>query len=196
MTTDSIALGLLKCLRCGALVPAQEDEVAWVCAQCGQGLQLGPASLAPLSINWAAGRAGPDAARLRWAPFWAFVGAVTFNRRESYHGRRPPEKLWAAPVRFYVPAFTAPLRQMADLGADLTRRQIRPKAGPPQGLLSGCTLSLDDAAQAADFIVLTIEAAQSDKLKSVDFSLKLSQPELWMLPFAGEPQPQSLALLS
>jgi hypothetical protein len=193
MTTESIALGLLKCPRCGALVPAQEEEVAWVCAQCSQGLQLAPAGLAPLSVNWAAARPG---GQLRWAPFWVFVGAVTFNRRESYHGSRPPERLWATPVRFYVPAFAAPLRQMADLGADLTRRQVRLTAGPAQGALTGCTLGLDDAAQAADFIVLTIEAAQSDKLKSVDFALKLSQPELWLLPFAGEPQPQTLAVVA
>jgi hypothetical protein len=192
MTTASIELSLLKCLRCGALVPAQEDEVAWVCAQCGQGLQLAPAGLAPLSVNWAAGRAG--AARLRWEPFWVFVGAVAFSHRESYQGSRPPEKLWGAPVRFYIPAFTTALPQMQALGADLTRRQIRLTAGPAQGALAGCTLTLDDASQAADFIVLTIEAAQSDKLKSVDFSLELNQPELWMLPFAGEAQTENLAL--
>jgi hypothetical protein len=192
MTDTSLSLSLLKCLRCGVLVPAQEDEVAWVCAQCGQGLQLGPASLAALTVNWAAGRAGDS--RLRWAPFWVFVGVVTFSRRESYQGSRPPDRLWSGPVRFYVPAFNATLAQMQSLGADLTRRQVRLTAGPAQGNLAGCTLPPEDAHQAADFIVLTIEAAQSDKLKSVDFSLKLDPPELWMLPFAGEPQLSSLAL--
>jgi hypothetical protein len=192
MTAASIELNLLKCLRCGTLVPAQEDEVAWVCAQCGQGLQLTPTGLAPLNVSWAAGPAQP--AHLRWMPFWVFVGTVSFSRRESYSGSRPPEKLWDSPVHFYVPAFTAELQQMQALGADLTRRQVRLAPGPAQGALSGCTLALDDAYQAADFIVLTIEAAQSDKLKSVDFSLKTERPELWMLPFAGEPQTQNLAL--
>ena len=191
-TAASVELRLLKCLRCGALVPAQEEEVAWVCAQCGQGLQLAPEGVAPLTVKWAAGRAG--VASLHWAPFWIFVGTVTFSSRESYSGSRPPEKLWGSPVRFFVPAFAATLRQMQELGANLTRRQLQLAAGPAQGAVSGCTLSLDDARQAADFIVLTIEADQSDKLKYVGFSVKLAQAELWLLPFAGEPQPQNLAL--
>ena len=191
MTTASLTLQLLKCLRCGALVPAQEEEVAWVCAQCGQGLQLTPTGLAPLDIQWAAARAG---ATPRWAPFWVLAGAVTFARRESYQGRRAPDRLWDTPVRFYVPAFSAELRQMQALGAELTRRQAALTAGPAQGAVTGCTLTPDEAAQAADFIVLTIEAAQSDKLKSVDFAVKLEPPELWMLPFAGEVQPQTLIL--
>src|SRR5512143_1232255 len=191
-TAASVELRLLKCLRCGALVPAQEEEVAWVCAQCGQGLQLAPEGVAPLTVKWAAGRAG--AASLHWAPFWIFVGTVTFSSRESYSGSRPPEKLWGSPVRFFVPAFAATLRQTQELGANLTRRQLKLAAGPAQGAVTGCTLSLDDAHQAADFIVLTIEADQSDKLKHVDFSVKLDQPELWLLPFTGEPEAQNLAL--
>src|SRR5512135_1929135 len=134
MTTASIELGLLKCSRCGALVPAQEDEMAWVCAQCGQGLQLALDGLAPLTVQWAAGRAGVTS--LRWAPFWVFVGTVTFSSRESYSGSRPPEKLWGPPVRFFVPAFAATLRQMQELGADLTRRQIKLAAGPAQGAVT------------------------------------------------------------
>ena len=191
-TAASVELRLLKCLRCGALVPAQEDEVAWVCAHCGQGLQLAPEGVAPLTVKWAAGRA--RVASLHWAPFWVFVGTVTFSSRESYSGSRPPEKLWRSPVRFFVPAFTATLRQMQELGADLTRRQVQLAAGPAQGALAGCTLSLDDACQAADFIVLTIEADQSDKLMYVRFSVNPAQPELWLLPFAGEAQAQNLAL--
>jgi hypothetical protein len=192
MTTTSVELSLLKCLRCGAFVPAQEDEIAWMCAQCGQGLQLAEKGLAPLAVNWAAAR--PGLAQARWLPFWVFAGTVKFTRRESYSGSRPPEKLWNGPVRFYIPAFSAALKQMQDLGADLTRRQPLLKAGPAQGALSGCTLLVDDARHAVEFVVLTIEAAQSDKLKAVDFALKLEAPELWLLPFAGEAQAASLAL--
>ena len=192
MATQSVELSLLKCPRCSAFVPAQEDEIAWVCAQCGQGLQLTETGLASLAVNWAA--ASPGLAQLRWLPFWVFTGTVKFTRRESYSGSRPPEKLWNAPCRFYVPAFAIPLQQMQDLGAELTRRQIFLKAGPAQGALTGCTFHLDDARQAVEFIVLTIEAAQSDKLKAVDFSLQLAAPELWVLPFTGEAQANGLAL--
>jgi hypothetical protein len=192
MATTSVELSLLKCLRCSTFVPAQEDEVAWVCAQCGQGLQLTETGLAALAVNWAAAR--PGAAQLRWLPFWVFTGAVSFARRESYSGSRPPERLWNGPCRFYVPAFAMPLQPMQDLGAELTRRQIPLKAGPSQGALTGCTFHLDDARQAVEFIVLTIEAAQSDKLRAVDFSLKLEAPELWVLPFISETQARGLAL--
>ncbi len=192
MTTTSVELSLLKCLRCGSLVPAQEDEVAWRCALCGQGLQLTEQGLEPLEVSWAAAR--PGQAQLRWLPFWIFTGTVQFSRRETYSGNRQPERLWNTPVRFYVPAFAANLQQMQGLGAALTRRQPPLQAGPVPGPLAGCTLLLRDARQAAEFIVLTIEAEQSDKLKQVDFALKLEAPQLWMLPFAGEAQANTLAL--
>ncbi len=190
--TTSVQLTVLKCVRCSAFVPAQEEEVAWVCAPCGQGLQLTEAGLAALTINWAAAR--PGAPALRWLPFWVSRGTVRFARRESYRGSRAPDALWNVPRRFYIPAFALPLPAMQTLGADLTRRQVALKAGSPQGALSGCTLHLADARQAAEFIVLSIEAAQSDKLKRVDFTLQLEAPALWLLPFAGEAEARNLAL--
>ena len=185
--TTSIELVLLKCLRCGTHVPAGEDEVAWVCAQCGQGLQLTPAGLAPLAVNWAAAR--PGASGVRWLPFWVFAGAVSFRSREVYGvfgSGSQPDKLWSSPRRFYIPAFPAPLQQMQTLGADLTRKQVELKPGPPGGALANCTLFPDDARHAIEFVVLTIEAGRSDKLKTVEFTLDLNEPELWVLPFVGE----------
>ena len=180
----SIELVLLKCLHCGTHVPAGEEEVAWVCAQCGQGMQLSSDSLASLTVNWAAARLG--SAQIRWLPFWIFTGTVRFLRRENYGGRSDPDPLWSAPRRFYIPAFPTTLDQLETLGADLTRKQIALKAGPAIGALKDCTLFPDDARHAVEFVVLTIEAERKDKLKTVEFSLNLSEPELWMLPFAGE----------
>ena len=189
--TTSIELVLLKCVRCGTFVPAEEDEVAWVCAQCGQGLQLTPAGLSPLTVNWAA--AQPGAAReVRWLPFWVFTGTANFYRRESYGGQNQPDKLWNSPRRFYIPAFPAPLEQMETLGADLTRKQLALTAGPAIGLLKNCTLFPDDARHAAEFVVLTIEADRKDKLKNVEFTLDLNEPELWVLPFEGEAEVRNL----
>ena len=183
--TTSIELVLLKCLRCSAHLPAGEEEVAWVCAQCGQGMQqLTEAGLAPLAVNWAAPR--PGATDLRWLPFWVFTGTVTFMRRENYGGRSEPDKLWSGPRRFYIPAFPAPLQQMETLGADLTKQQIPLRPGPPMGALQNCTLFPADARLAAEFVVLTIEADRKDKLKGVEFRLDLNEPEMWVLPFVGE----------
>ena len=190
--TTSIELILLKCLRCGRPLPAAEEEVAWVCAQCGQGMQLTDAGLAPLALNWAAPR--PGATDLRWLPFWVFSGTVTFSRRENYGGRSEPDKLWSGPRRFYIPAFPVPLQQMETLGADLTKQQIPLRPGPPMGALQNCTLFPADARLAAEFVVLTIEADRKDKLKGAEFRLDLNEPEMWVLPFEGEAEARSLVL--
>ncbi len=181
--TASIELKLLKCPQCSTPVPAEEDEVAWVCATCGAGLQLTEAGLSPLPVHWAVAR--PGARADSWRPFWSFAGAVQFQQRISYSGHLDPEALWNNPLRFFVPAYKCPLAQLQSLGADLTRRQPALQAGPA-GQLAGCTFLPDDARRVAEFVVLTIEAARPDKLRSVQFSLRLAAPELWVLPFAGD----------
>jgi hypothetical protein len=180
---SSVELVLLKCPQCSTPVPAEEDEVAWVCATCGAGLQLGAAGLAPLAVHWAALAPGakPDA----WRPFWVFSGSASFAARQSFGAQHAPDALWGQPVRFFVPAFVCPLAQLQSLGADLTRRQPALAAGPA-GTLSGCTFSPEDAEQAAEFVVLSIEAAKSDKLREVSFTLQVGAPELWVLPFSGD----------
>jgi len=190
--TTSVELVLLKCLRCTASVPAQEEEVAWVCVQCGQGMQLTSTGLAPLTVNWAAARR--KTSEIRWLPFWVFSGTIKFIRRESYSGRSESDKLWKAPRRFYVPAFPAPLEHIETLGADLTRKQVALKAGPAIGALTSCTLFPGDARQAVEFVVLTIEADRKDKLRAVEFTLDLGESELWVLPFAGKDEVGELAL--
>jgi hypothetical protein len=183
--TTSIELVLLKCLRCGRPLPATEEEVAWVCAQCGEGMQLTSAGLAALAVNWAAPR--PGATDLRWLPFWVFTGTVSFLRRETYSlAKSNHDRLWDGPRRFYIPAFPIPLQQLETLGADLARQQIPLHPGSPMGALQNCTLFPDDARHAAEFVVLTIEAEQKDKLKTVEFRLDLNEPEMWVLPFEGD----------
>ena len=181
--TTSVTLNLLKCPQCSTPVPAEEDEMAWVCATCGAGLQLGEAGLAPLPVHWAVTPVGKHADNGR--PFWVFPGGVRFGNRISFAGHAEPEALWNNPVRFFVPAYTCPLAQLQSLGADLTRRQPALTAGPA-GALKGCTFAPDDARKAVEFVVLTIEAARPDKLRTVQFTLNLGAPELWLLPFAGE----------
>ena len=179
----SVALNLLKCPQCSTPVPAEEDEVAWVCATCGTGLQLGEAGLERVGVHWAATAAG---ARVdAWRPFWVFTGSAHFSNRISYNGHAEPEPLWNQPVRFFVPVYICPLAQLQSLGADLTRRQPALQSGPA-GELKGCSFLPDDARRAAEFVVLSIEAARPDKLRTVQFSLQLGAPELWVLPFAGE----------
>jgi hypothetical protein len=179
----SVTLNLLKCPQCSTPVPAEEDEVAWVCATCGAGLQLTEAGLSPLPVHWAGPRPGarPDS----WRPFWVFTGTAQFSSRLSFSGQAAPEALWNQAVRFFVPAYACSLPQLQSLGADLTRRQPALQAGPA-GALKGCSFLPEDAERAAEFVVLSIEAARPDKLRVVQFTLQLGAPELWVLPFAGE----------
>lgn len=185
--SGSIELVLLKCPQCSTPVPAEEDEVAWVCATCGLGLQLTETGLAPVPVHWAAPGAGALAARVeRWQPFWVFNGTVAFHQRLNYGGNAAPDDLWLAPRRLFVPAYACPLAQLQALGADLTRRQPALQPAPAAGPLQGCTFMPDDAQRAAEFVVVSIEAARKDKLRSLQFTLNLAPPELWLLPFSGE----------
>src|SRR5258708_29285576 len=181
---SSVTLNLLKWPQCNTPVPAEEAEVAWVCATCGAGLQLGAGGLAPVAVHWAAvTRAG---ARVDgWRAFWVFAGRAHFSNRLSFSGQTGPESLWDNPLRFFVPAYVCPLAQLQSLGADLTQRQPALQAGPA-GALAGCTFLPEDAERAAEFVVLSIEAARPDKLRLVQFALQIAAPELWVLPFAGE----------
>ena len=52
-------------------------------------------------------------------------------------------------------------------------------------MVQHCTLLPEDARRAAEFIVATIEADRSDKVRNMSFTLKLGAPELWMLAFEG-----------
>ena len=179
--TTSVELVLLKCLKCGTHVRANDDEVAWLCQTCGQGLLLTADGLAPLMVSWAL--AGPAGGGARWLPFWVFDGSVAFGRRETYGGTTQPDPLWNEQRRFFVPAFPAPLEPLEALGAHLTRRPPVLAPGPSMGELQNCTLLPEDARRVAEFVVLSIEAARKDKLRSLQFRLDLSAPQLWLLPF-------------
>jgi hypothetical protein len=182
--SSSVELVLLKCPQCSTPVPAEEDEVAWVCATCGAGLQLTDAGLGRVTVQWAAaaGAAGLD----QWRPFWVFGGSVRFQQRLSTRGEAGPDEFWLAPRRLFVPAFATQLAQLQALGGDLTRRQPALQAGQPAGPLQGCTVLPEDALRAAEFVVVSLEAARKDKLRTIQFSLEMAPPELWLLPFSGE----------
>ena len=201
--TTAIELVPLKCVRCETLIQADEEEVAWICPQCGQGLQLTPAGLSALPVFVAGAWGATDSKNkpARWLPFWVFTAAVNITRRDSYGGIDPrPGLNWKEPRRFYIPAFTASLEQLQTLGAELTKEQ--PPLTPGQygrgdraPTLADCTLPPDEALHVAEFVVLTIEAQRLDKLRQVQFTIENpTPPELWLLPFTGDPAPKTLAL--
>jgi hypothetical protein len=171
----------LVCLRCSTPVPAETDEIAWVCAQCGQGLCLDEQQgLVPLEVNYAAG-IPPNATG---KPFWVAEGTVTLQRQSfGSSGKQAGEAqaFWSQPRCFFIPAFNSSLE---DLLAQGTRLLLQ-----PPDLQSGqaarfepVTLHPLDVNAAAEFLVMAIEAGRPDKLKEIDFNLQLSPPVLWILP--------------
>ena len=172
----------LRCLRCDTPVPAEPDEVAWLCAQCGQGLLLDEAKgLAVLEIQTAPGI--PPGALGR--PFWVASGQVRLQREthEGFIGRRTgqAERFWAEPRRFFVPAFTCPLDELLELGSFLVQQQPALQVGPP-ARFQPVTLPPDDVAALAEFVVLAVEAGRKDNLKRMDVAVTLGSPALWVLP--------------
>jgi hypothetical protein len=169
----------LVCPKCNTQVPAETDEVAWVCAQCGQGLLLDEEKgLAPIEVYFAAGI--PPGAKGK--PFWVADGQVT-TRRQAYTGNQDSEAqiFWSQPRRFFIPAFAGTLDDRLNLAMSLMVHPPALQTGT-SALFEAVIMHLEDVTAAAEFVVMAIEASRKDKLKELDFSLELSTPVLWILP--------------
>ena len=178
--TKSIELIPLVCLRCQTPVPAEPEEVAWVCAQCGQGLLLSEEKgTVPQVVNYAAGIIPNNKGK----PFWVVTAQVALQRRTFGIGDQNQEaaRAWSVPRRFFVPAFTLPLEQLVEWGTRLLVQPPNLQAGSPASFLP-VTLLPEDIKPMVEFIVMGVEANRKDKLKEVQISLQLGAPELWILP--------------
>ena len=169
----------LECVRCRTPVPAEPDEVAWICGNCGQGLLLDEQDgLRPITVHFAAAQ---EEAHVLWAPFWIAVGRVRVNRRESVGRDSPPDPRWERPVRFIVPAFATSVERAVEWGRNFLLQP--PDLGRGEAVpLKGVTVLPEEVDSLARFVVLTVEAERKDKLEAIDFSLDLEPPELWVLP--------------
>jgi hypothetical protein len=178
--SKAIELIPLLCTRCQTAVPAKLDEVAWVCAQCGQGLLLDEEKGAvPLAINFAA---GIPANQKGW-PFWVATGQVTVQQRSIFGGGdqgRQAAEFWQPARRFFVPAFSSPLDQLITWGTTLLQKPPALQSGQAAGF-APVILHPEDIQPVAEFIVLGIEADRKDKIREINFTLQLSAPELWVL---------------
>lgn len=169
----------LVCIKCQMPLPAEPDEIAWVCAQCKQGMLLDEnKGLLPLQVQYAAGIA-PDAIG---RPFWVVDGQVSLQR-ELYDGNKNAEAqaMWAQPRRFTIPAYNVSLETLLQYGPQLLLKPPALQPGPA-ARFQPVTLSPDDIQAVAEFIVVAIEAGRSDMLKEIVVSIKISEPVLWILP--------------
>lgn len=168
----------MYCVRCRAPLPAKPDETAWVCLQCGQGNLLSDETgLAPVEIHYAVAEPGA-----RGRPFWVVEGAIQISRK-TFNGDQSREMaaFWSSPRRFFIPAFALPANELTQLGAKMLTRPPELAPGSPFSF-EPVTILPNDLQPLAEFIVLEVEAARSDKLRQLDFTLTLGEPELWALP--------------
>ena len=176
-----IELVPLVCPQCSTPVPAEIDEVAWVCAQCGQGLALDQAEgIKSLRVNYHEG----IPANTPGHPYWVTAGQVKMERStygSKGDGERASQEFWSEPRRFYVPAYKASLETLLAQATGLLRNPPVLHHGPAAPFKS-VTMPVEDVRPAVEFIVMAIEAERPDKIKRIEFSLELSEPFLWILP--------------
>jgi hypothetical protein len=178
---EPIELTPLVCLNCATPIPAEINEMAWVCAQCGQGTALDAQSgLKPMQVYFAEGI--PD--NRRGKPYWVAEGQVTLERdayRSNAKSAQQAMQFWSQPHRFLIPAFSTPLEDMLVLA---TRFLLQPPLLKPgmSARFEPVTLPMEDIQPVAEFIVTANEAGRKDMLKNIRFILQLSLPTLWILP--------------
>jgi hypothetical protein len=146
---------------------------------CGQANYLDDEQgLLPLEIYYADSLAQNAAGK----PYWVAEGQVTLQR-ETYGSSKNNEaqQFWSQPRRFFIPAYRAPLEALLAQATNLMVNPPKLQAGPT-ARFEPVTMAMPDITAAAEFIVLAIEAGRPDRLKKVDFQLKLSRPVLWILP--------------
>jgi len=176
--TTPVELIPLVCTRCQTPIPAQVDEVAWVCAQCEQGLLLSEEKGAvPLEICFAAGLDGRRAGR----PFWVVPGRLEVQRKIFGGGDQSTaaRQFWGAGRTFFVPAYTCTLDELVQTGMQMI---VQPPVLQPGPAVPFAPVNMlpEDVQPYAEFIVMGIEAGRKDRLKELQFKLELDLPALWV----------------
>lgn len=176
---EPVTLVPLACPRCSTPVPARPEEMAYVCANCGQGMALHlEAGLQTLEVFYHTGVAPNQIGR----PFWVAEGRVQVDR-EMYSGNkdRQAKKFWGRSRLFFVPAYTLPLENLLEIGAKMVERPPKLVSGPVCRFMT-VSLPRADMTAVAEFIVMEIEADRRDKLKEVHLQVALGETVLWILP--------------
>jgi hypothetical protein len=155
--------------------------MAWVCAQCGQGMALDVQSgLKAMQVHFAEGIPANGIGK----PYWVAEGQVTLERdvyRSSGKSAQEAAQFWSRAHRFLIPAYTISQEDMLTQTSRLLLQPPPLKPGPAVKF-EPVTLSMEDIQPVAEFIVMAIEAGRKDMLKNLRFTLKLTLPTLWILP--------------
>lgn len=178
--SQSVQLIPLLCPRCQAPIPAQVDEIAWVCEQCGQAALLDEEHGAK-AIDVFFSTAVPQNGTGR--PYWVGRARVNIANRLTYRGDQSREmnQFWSQGHLFYLPAWQAEIGDLVAAGVKLVREPARMEAGARCRFLP-VVLPQRDVLPLAEFIVMSIEAERSDALRELNFKVQMDPLQLWILP--------------
>ena len=178
----------LICPVCGTWLKPGAEDVVWPCAQCGTAVSLSEAGVQSLEVQYALTASPADDTTLTWLPFWLFNGRVHLSQRQTQSGSRGDQDaataFWAAPRRFFVPAWDILQSQAREIGVQLLQTQPNYQAGdpPPAARFPPAILAAADALKLIEFLILTLEARRSDWLKQIEFHIEAGPATLWLLP--------------
>jgi hypothetical protein len=181
MNALPIALIPMQCVRCQNPLAAQPGEVLWVCPSCGQGQLLSDThGLLPQVVRYAAGI--PQNGKGK--PVWVVLGQAGLRRSsfDAFDSRKDMEQFWAGPRQFFIPAYDLPLDQLTSTALGLLRQPATLVEAANPAAFYPVTVHPEDIQPLAEYIVLALEAERKDHLKQLDFTVKLAEPELWVLP--------------
>ena len=193
--SPAIELIPMQCVRCQNPLPAQPDEVFWVCASCGQAQLLSDErGLLPETIHYASGvpqkvagstatsAAGSTATSAAGKPVWVVAGQVLLSR-QTYNGdnSRDMQQFWAQPRRFFIPAYTLPLDQLVNACVSMLRQPPALPEGTSPAAFYPVTVHAEDLQALAEYAVLAVEADRKDMLKELTFQVQLGAPEMWVI---------------
>ena len=172
---------MLRCPGCGAALAPGDDDLIVACNQCGAGVELAAEGPQTIEVQYAAARTPVDV----WRPWWVFTGQVAITRRETQGGNRRDEALrfWSQVRQLYIPAWELSLQAVRDEGLTLLKKQpqLQSVSRPAGARLTPVVVSVSDARQLLEYLVLTVEAGRQDWLKDLQFTADVGAPELWAL---------------
>jgi hypothetical protein len=175
-----VRLQPLRCIHCQTDIPAEMEEVVWVCQQCGQAQMLEEGQkLVAQEIHFHANVLKDTPGH----PFWVAEGRIHMERYTFWGLNNIDDAMtfWKKPRTFFVAAFDLPLENVIQWGKYYLQQPIQMKPGIPVDFLP-IILEKKDVQAIADIIAVGIEASRPDKLKEIHFTLSMSEPELWILP--------------
>ncbi len=179
----------LRCPTCTQPLKPQNRDVVVLRCGCGTAVSLHQSGLTTVTLQFAAPAVETFDA---WLPLWLFNGRVHITNRQTQgrnkQAQQDSEQLWNYPRRLYVPAWEMPTETASQLGGDLVQRQpnFERTDQPANAPFVEAVIRPDDALKLLEFVVLSVEAARKDWLKSLDFHIETTTPQLWAIPALKE----------